>query len=245
MYTGIYRIAGLVWEFRTLHQEVHALCADYRSGAAPDLTLAIEQADLDRERAISAREDALEGKPVRHFPDSYLETLAVYRKLVNQAVRRDLLLFHGSAIAVEGRAYLFTAKSGTGKSTHTRLWRELLGEKALMVNDDKPLLKVEPTGVEVYGTPWNGKHHLGTNTSAPLRAICILERGEVNEIHPISVREALPALMQQSYRPASPADLPPYLDLLDRLAQNVKFYRLRCNMEPEAAQVSYEALRQA
>lgn len=72
---------------------------------------------------------------------SYLETLAVYRKIVTRLVFSDILLIHGSAIAVDGKAYLFTAPSGTGKSTHTRMWREYFKDRAVMVNDDKPLNK--------------------------------------------------------------------------------------------------------
>ena len=66
---------------------------------------------------------------------------------------------------------MFTAPSGTGKSTHARLWREAFGERVVMINDDKPLLLVRPEGVTVYGTPFRGKHGLGGDRSAPLRAI--------------------------------------------------------------------------
>ena len=96
----------------------------------------------------------------------------------------DTILFHGSVIAVDGIGYLFTAKSGTGKSTHTRLWREYFGDRAAMVNDDKPLLKITDSSVIAYGTPYNGKHRLGTNISVPLKAICILTRAADNHIEP-------------------------------------------------------------
>ena len=79
---------------------------------------------------------------------------------------------------MDGQAVLFTAKSGTGKSTHTKLWRDLFGERAVMVNDDKPLLRILKDGVLVCGTPWDGKHRLSTNCALPLKAICILERGK-------------------------------------------------------------------
>ncbi len=85
----------------------------------------------------------------------------------------DTVLFHGSALAIDGDGYLFTAKSGTGKSTHTRLWRERFGDRVVMINDDKPLLHIDAGSVIAYGTPWNGKHRLGTNASVPLRADCV------------------------------------------------------------------------
>ena len=111
-----------------------------------------------------------------------------------------------------------------------------------MVNDDKPLLQVLEDQVLVCGTPWDGKHRLSTNCVVPLEAICILERGEKNEITPISARQALPMLMQQSHRPGDPAATALLLQVLDKLTKRMKFYRLKCNMDPEAAQVAYKEM---
>ena len=155
----------------------------------------------------------------------------------------DTILFHGSVIAVDGVGYLFTAKSGTGKSTHTRLWRECFGERAVMVNDDKPLLKITHNGVIAYGTPYNGKHRLGSNISVPLKAICILIRDTVNHIEPITRNQAYTKLLQQVYRPADGEKMMKTLDLLDRLADSIKLYQLGCNMDISAAQVAYEGMQ--
>ena len=237
------RIADRTVRIQALFETTRDFCRDYLEEGQPEFTVSVGPEDLQFEREKSAREDALEGIPTRVFPDAYLETLAVYRKIADQLLAYDTLLFHGSAIAVDGVGYLFTAKSGTGKSTHTRLWRELLGSRAVMINDDKPLLRITDEGVLVYGTPWNGKHRLGTNLSVPLKAICILERGEENRIREITPKEALPMLLQQSYRPADPGKMLRLLELLDRLTGKLRFYRLSCNMDPEAAEIAYEALR--
>lgn len=242
MHKGIYKIAEVVIGIRSIHPLIHSYCADYRWEGEPELDICIEQNDIDFERQKSDRENELEGLPKQNPTDAYLETLAVYRKIADSLLNRETILFHGSAIAVDDRAVLFTAKSGTGKSTHTRLWRELFGQRAIMVNDDKPLLRITDTGVMVYGTPWDGKHRLSTNCAKPLEAICILERGEKNEIHPIDAREALPMLMQQSHRPAQPAAVAQLLKALDKLSKQVRFYRLKCNMDPEAAQVAYKGM---
>ena len=243
--TNTYRLAERNIAVTSLYEEVHRLCAAYRvPDAAPDFAVRITQADIDLERERSAREDAAEGKPVRQFPDSYLETLAVYRQIAEAMPARDTLLLHGSAVAVDGMGYLFPAKSGTGKSTHPRLWRELLGERAVMINDDKPLIRAGADGTAmVYGTPWDGKHRLSTNTAVPLRAVCILEQAPENAIRPIPTGEAYPMLLQQAYRPRDAAALAKTLTLLDRLAGCVRFWRLGCNMDPEAARVAYEAMR--
>jgi len=237
--THSYKIADHVIEITSLYQEVRRLCGEYASEEAADFSVRISQADIAYERKRSASEDQKEGRPVRNYPDSYLETLAVYRKIARKMTDFDTILFHGSVVAVDGVGYLFTAKSGTGKSTHTRLWRELFGERAVMVNDDKPLLRITPDGVTVFGTPWGGKHRLSTNTSVPLKAVCILERGAENRIVPITKREAYPMLMQQSFRPDDADALMKTMMLVDRLGSLVPLYRLQCNMEPEAARTAY------
>lgn len=236
------KLVGMPVRVTGLQETALPLFADYLSEEKPESDITVTKADVAFEREKSRREDALEGIPVREFSDEYLETLALQRKLTELFFEKGILLFHGSVVAVDGEGYLFTAKSGTGKSTHTRLWREYLGERAVMVNDDKPFLKLHGERVIAYGTPWNGKHQLGCNMSVPLKTICILERGEKNEIEPITPREALPMLVQQSQRPMDRKKLGLYLDLVDQLSKKVAFYRLRCNMELEAAKVSFEAM---
>ncbi len=217
--------------------------ADYVTSEMPDYSFEIADNDIDFERKKAAREDELEGIPYRKFSDAYLETIAVQRKVTQILLDHDVLLFHGSVIAVDGEAYLFTAKSGTGKSTHTRLWREMLGNRAVMVNDDKPFLEFAGEKVYAHGSPWNGKHHLGENICVPLKAICILERGDTNQIRQIAPADALMMLMQQSSRPASREKMPKYMDMIDQLTQRVAFYRLQCNMDPEAARVAWAGMR--
>ena len=237
----IYRIADRTIEIDSLHSMIHRQCEEYLEEGMPDFIVKIDQKDVDFEKDKSAREDAFEECATQIYSDDYLETLAVYRQISEKMPEYDTMLFHGSVIAVDGTAYLFTAKSGTGKSTHTRLWRKLLGDKAVMVNDDKPLIRVTDTEAIVYGKPWDGKHHLINNMSAPLKAICILERAKDNSIREITKHEALPMLIQQSYRPADPSAMAKTLLLIDRL--NVKFYRLSCNMDISAAELSYNTLK--
>ena len=199
--------------------------------------------DVDFEREKSVREDLAEGIPIRHFSDGYLEMLAVYRKIAEKMPEYDTILFHGSCVAVGGIGYLFTAKSGTGKSTHTRLWRELLGERAVMVNDDKPLIRISDSGAVIYGTPWDGKHRLSTNIAASLKALCVLERAEQNTIRQIRAGEAYPILLQQVFRPIDSTAMSKTLTLIDRLAASVSLWRLGCNIEIEAARVAYDAMK--
>ncbi len=218
------------------------MCGNYISTDEPEFVITTNEEDIRLESEMSDHNRQFEGLPPYTFADSYLETLAVYRKLVERLADDDIILFHGSAIAVEGQCYLFTAKSGTGKSTHVRLWRKMLGDRAVMVNDDKPLIRLKDGNAVIYGTPWDGKHHLSTNISMPLKSIAVLKRGEKNTIKPLSVKESLPMLIQQTYRPEHPLAVMKVLQLVGKLAQSVNLFELHCNMEDEAARVAYEGM---
>ncbi len=238
------KLADVPVGIRAVHREMETFLRDYLIDGEGDFCVELSPADILREREISAASRAAEGLPPGSFSDVYLETLALYRKLAERLLDRDVLLFHGSAVAVDGQAYLFTAKSGTGKSTHTALWRRAFGERAVMINDDKPLLRVGEDGVRVYGTPWNGKHRLGCSGSAPLKALCVLTRSTVNHIEPLPLEEAFPSLYQQCYLPEDPEKVPRVLQLLERMGNAVRIYRLGCNMEPEAARVAYQGMQE-
>lgn len=235
-------LAGVVIRIEPMYDYIREYCREYITDMQESFTVGIAPSDIEYERQRSRAEDQKEGIPVRGFSDSYLETLAVYRKIADKLLDYDTILFHGSAVAADGVGYLFTAKSGTGKSTHTRLWRKYLGDRAVMINDDKPLISLSESGIMVHGTPWDGKHRLSTNTSVPLRAVCILERAEENRIVPITKKDAYNMLMQQVYRPSAPPKLIKTLQLIDRLGSGVKLYRLGCNMDIRAAEISYKKM---
>jgi len=243
MHQGRYKLAGHCVEINSIYEEIHRMCEQYKTADLQEFSVNIQSEDILKERQKSEAEDRKEGKKVRSFSDEYLETLAVYRKLSELFVHQNILLFHGSVIAVDGQGYLFTAKSGTGKSTHTRLWRELFGERAVMVNDDKPLLKITEQGVIVYGTPWDGKHHLSSNICVPLKGICILKRNAVNHLEQIDKNRAYPMLLQQTYRSANPATMAKTLSLIDQLTVRTGLFELGCNMEQEAARVAFEGMQ--
>ncbi len=208
------------------------LCRDYRTTCPPEWTVAADDRDLLRENP--------DGGPCA---PAYLESLALYRKICERLIGQDILLFHGSALAFEGRAYLFAAPSGTGKSTHAALWRQVYGERVTMINDDKPLLHVTPAAVTVYGTPWAGKAGLQTNTSAPVGGIVLLRQAPENDIRPLTPRDAYPRLLGQTHRVADPRGLLRTLDLVRRLA-DLPVYELGCTPTPQAARLACRTLTQ-
>lgn len=218
-------------------------CRDYLVECdKPDVSLSVSPLDVEAERRKSAEERKLEGLEPHEFPAGYLETLALYRKIAEALLPFGIFLFHGSSISMDGEGYIFTARSGTGKSTHTSLWRKVFGNRVKMINDDKPLIGVSENGIFVYGTPWCGKHSLGENSKAPLRAVAILERSPKNFAERLNGSQAFPKLLSQTYRPRSAEALRLSLSMLDKLIAEVPVYRLGVNMEDEAAEVAYTAL---
>ncbi|MGN1480441.1 hypothetical protein [Porcipelethomonas sp.] len=241
-----YIIAEHITEINSLYDYVHNQCKDYLyiGNKSSDIIISTSDSDIECERQKSQQEDLAEGIPVRDFSNDYLESLSVYRKLAESIIKDGYFLFHGSAVALDGNAYLFAASSGTGKSTHTNLWLRYFGSRAEIINGDKPIIKITSDNKAViFGTPWCGKENLNINKSAPLKAICILKRDTVNHIEPISLSKAYPMLLQQCYRPKDSEKMSMTLSLLDKLENSVKLYSLGCNTDIQAAVTAYNGMK--
>ncbi len=236
------KIAGQTGEIHAAFDSTKEYCRPYLTEEAPDFSAAITAEDRAFEQEASVMEAHEEGIRPRVYTGPHLERAAIQRKFAEHLFRRDTLMVHGSSVAVDGQAYLFTAKCGTGKSTHTRLWREVFGERAVMVNDDKPFLQITGTGVLVHGSPWCGKHGLGSNITAPLKGICILERGSENRIRRIQPEDAMAMLLHQSYCPLDPSLHGKWQALVEALAQKTPLWHLECTRDSQAALVSFEAM---
>lgn len=239
------KLAGRTIHVDTIYPSTESFCSKYKTENTDnfDFSVSVTDEDIIFEKEKSWITAIREGTAIQNYSNEYLETLALYRKIATELPLYDTILMHGSAIAVDGKTYLFTAKSGTGKSTHARLWREHFKDRAVMVNDDKPLITIGEHTV-IHGTPWNGKHRLDTNISVPLKAICVLERGAENTIEKVESDEVYHILLQQIFRPMNIEALHKTLTLIDRLTENTPIYRLHCNMSPEAAVVSYNGMQE-
>lgn len=235
-------IAGLAVCVYPLFQSTIEYCRPYLTNKLPDFFVHITWEDLAFEQKMLEQEAIEEGLKIRKFKEPFLERATIQRRVADYLVTRNTLMLHGSTVAVDGNAYLFTAPCGTGKSTHTRLWRELFGERAIMVNDDKPFLQIKSDCVLAYGSPWSGKHGLASNVCVPLKGICLLHRGEENLIRSIDRKCVIDFLYHQAHIPADASLAKEARSLVDALADRVPLWDMQCNKELEAAEVAYHAM---
>lgn len=152
-------------------------------------------------------------------------------------------MLHSSAVIMDGKAYLFSAPSGTGKSTHTELWQKAFGaDRARILNDDKPAIRASEDGVFAYGTPWSGKSDLNINMKAPIAGICFIERSEENWIKQLDTNSALAGVLNQTIRPYEMKGMDMLLGHIEKVITTVPVFRMGCNISEEAAIMAYEAM---
>lgn len=151
---------------------------------------------------------------------------------------------HASAVVLDGKAYLFSGASRAGKSTHARLWQQVFGSEAYVINDDKPALRLLDGTWYAYGTPWCGKDGINRNERAPVAGVCFLKKGPENKIRRLDLQEAMRKILSQTiYKFSQAEQLDKMLGLLEHFLRQIPVYELENVPEPSAAQLSYETLR--
>lgn len=220
-------------EINSVYDELKNFFKDYLiTDVTPDFSVSLSKEDILAEQ---------EATPENQFSPTYLETLALLRKLAEILPSHNRILMHGASISYNENAYLFTAPSGTGKSTHIRLWKKYLGDDVKIVNGDKPFISMENEPM-IYGSPWAGKENWHRNCKMPLKGICFVQRGTTNSIRRIEASDCLSLLFKQVYLPADTLAAGLTLELVDTLITKVPLYVLTCDMSEDAVKCSFEAL---
>lgn len=193
---------------------------------------------IDRERMNRA------GKGYPHLTPDEWEYIQTGFAFACKLPDFDGFCLHASAVALDGRAVLFSGPCGTGKSTHAELWRQYFGrDKAVIVNDDKPVLRLIKDTFYVYGSPWSGKSALNANIRAPLGAVVFLKQAKENHIRRMDNREAVQMLIYQSQRPDSRRDgMNRLLTLIDALLQRTPVYQMDCSISFDAVKMVYSKI---
>ncbi|MDD3589114.1 MAG: hypothetical protein PHO46_02410 [Thermoguttaceae bacterium] len=231
-----YKIADVVVGVDLKYPRSFEQAQPYRvdDDAAPDVCIELteEQFERELERGLESRE----------MVEYYLTRFLFQAKLL----RFNGLILHSSAVVYENRAYLFSADSGTGKSTHTQLWIKIFGEdNAFILNDDAPALRKIDGQWFAYGTPWSGSSALNANAKVPLQGVGFLERAETCWAKQITPDEAATLFMMQTMTPLGRKTLGNTLDQIIKFLVEVPVFKIGCTMEPDAPRVSYEAMRRA
>ncbi|MGN0462354.1 MAG: hypothetical protein ACI4HZ_07910 [Ruminococcus sp.] len=231
----LYNICGLNVQYNAKYPQTLSRSEKYIAGdqtLTPDITLEVTEERIDNY--------------IKVYPNvsRSLAEYVIFGACFYEAVLDfDAILLHSSAIAVDNEAYLFTADSGTGKSTHTKLWMDYFGDRAVMINDDKPVIRIIDGKIFACGTPFSGKHDINSNILVPLKGICCLNRGKENHIEKISNREAIQKLMQQTLLVPHKSGVNNLLDVLDRVIKGVNVYKLYCDISQDAVLTSYNGMK--
>ena len=225
------KVAGFVFEINNRYSYSEQFVTDYLTDEEPDCHISLD------EEFLLKRQEKSPDKPLH-----YLEFLEIYRVICDYITEIDGILIHGAVIEFDNNAYMFTAPSGTGKTTHIKQWKKLYGSRVKIVNGDKPIIRLIGDEFFAYGTPWCGKEHFNRNTKVPLRGIVVLTRSDENFIELVPPSEFNQFLLKQLYMPKKISAKLKTLDIADKLFEKVPLYRLGCNISTEAARVACEGI---
>lgn len=170
------------------------------------------------------------------------KSFALLENLDMAMLEKDAFYLHASSVAVDGRAYLFSAKAGTGKSTHVSLWKKHFGSDAAIINGDRPFLRKIDGVFHAFGSPWAGKEGWSVNDGFPIAGLCFIERGQENSIERIGHADVIDKIFRQLRLPHEMDKMEKLLSLLDEFLNKVPCYRLYCNISDEAVMVSYKGM---
>ncbi|MBQ2896933.1 MAG: hypothetical protein IJE46_01230 [Clostridia bacterium] len=151
-------------------------------------------------------------------------------------------VFHSSAISYKEKGILFSAPSGTGKSTHTSLWKDVFKKDVSIFNDDTPILKIENNVCFAYGSPWSGKTAINKNIKVPLKAIVSLDRAEKNSAKKLTGLDAFYRVFNEFRKPPVGTLMENCLTLIDGVLERVPVFELLCNKEKDAVTTIYNAV---
>ena len=226
----IIEIAKIKIQIDNKYPYLEKLCEDYKIDSdSYDFSISVSSSELETENKIS------EGR----FSIGYVEGVCAYRKICHEILKYDAFLMHACTIKIDNFAYLFLAKSGTGKTTHCRLLKELLGEKVSYINGDKPIIRLIDGIPYAFGTPWNGKEQYGENDYAKIKALIFIERDKDNSIKSLSKDELLSKVIHQILIPDTEDAVTKTFDLLNSTLNQTKQYLLKCNKDISAAKCTY------
>ncbi len=229
-----YKIADIITEYTPMYGNLRLFSAPfiYKGERPVQISLSVTDSQIENTKK----------RMVGNTSPGSIENFLYSCEFNRAVIKHNAMLIHSSGIICNNGAYLFSAASGVGKSTHTRLWLREFGDVHIF-NDDKPVVRIDGDQAIACGTPFDGDSGIALNESAPLKAVVFLERGEHNSVRLPDNKEIIQKLYFQTAHMVSAETAQAMLSNFDELLKSdVRFYVLTCNMEPEAAHVSREAI---
>lgn len=229
------RIANINIEIRNTDPATEALCADFLSDFdRADIVIPVTPFEVKREMEESPYNNSF----------AYTESFLAFKKLSCQLAAYDAFLMHGAVVKVRGKGIIFSAPSGTGKTTHMLNWKKLFGDLTI-INGDKPIIRFIDNQPKAYGSPWCGKEGYAENDSVVLTDICFIERASENSIHRLSPRDAVSELIGQTLIPKNSADALRVLGLVDDLLKKCAVWKIYCTKDTESAVIASDEILNA
>lgn len=227
------KIAEIPIGIENRYPYVYQLCKEYEiKDEEPRFTVSVSEEEIQEEQ-----------KEERKFLFGYCESLCIYRKICLALIKYDAFLMHSAAIEMDGGAYVFTAPSGVGKTTHIKLWKQQFGDRVQVINGDKPIYRYIEDTLYVCGTPWRGKEFMGSNRMCHVKAVCFLEQYPENHIRLLNTEEVSRRIFSQVLMPRDIESFDHFWRLLARMVTTERFYELKCNKQPEAAELAYQTMK--
>lgn len=228
----IYEIAEKRVDIKNKFEFTTKFCKSYLS---KDQT---SKADIEIE--LTEEEFLTEKNGSSSYSDGYVENIAIYRKLCNKFVEFDRFIFHGAVLEYENNGYIFTGRSGSGKTTHTSLWLENV-KGAKILNGDKPIVAIDGDKLVAYGTPWNGKEGRGYNGKAEIKCLCFIDQAKENKIVELNDEEKVSSVFKQILIPKNAFGVEKTLEFANKLV-SLPIYRLYCDISEDAVKTSFEKI---
>lgn len=233
-------------EIECNYRTVFYMCRDYLADFDdPDFIIRVSEEEIyDESSRLPKITTPYPGIAARHAYE-YIENRLVYNKIAEALIHCGILLMHGSVISTDGQGYMFIAPSGAGKTTRTKIWKDLYPE-SVVINGDKPLIKISDNEIIAYGTPWCGKEEWNTNGMVPLKAVFLLERADndgIDYLEEINAGKAFPFLLRHTYHQPDPDLQRKTIKLLKGFENNVKIYKFHSTPTPQSVRLAYETAR--
>lgn len=199
----------------------------------PTETIKIAKEEIDHELVHDTAHD-----------EAYHEFVCIFRHITASILKYDGLFVHSAVISMDNDGYMFSGRSGVGKSTHINEWVKHFGkDRVTVINGDKPIIRFFDDGVYAYGNPWHGVEGWSHNSKVKLKSVCFIKQSTENRIRKLKSPEILKELINQTVIPIDIENKLKYFELLDKFVKLLDFYELECDISKDAVITAYNTMR--